>query len=164
MIEVFVGKVLQPANGDWFKLPMSVDKIYTHLAEKWGVARDQVGNMIEVMASDYDVPFDLTNDYPGITELNHVAQKIIDSGLSEKYIRAFFDYYSYRDIDLLADTIFEEGIDAGDWAFKNIKIAELSPEIIEEYFDFEAFGNDVETNGEIVNVGRGLFIRNPNER
>lgn len=142
--QIFVGTVLNPAQGTWFNVPVNEAQVVSTLENQFGVQEGQ-----ELMISDYEGPEGIKVDpYGPVTQLNEIAEEYDDldpwvqKNLKEIIEATGLDIYDLdNDVDYIeAGNDTELGqylIDEGGYSI---------PAELENYIDYEAFGRDARIN------------------
>lgn len=161
-LSIFIGSVLYPACGEWVDLPQPEEELTGIIAE---IQRET--DCEEVMISDYEGDWNI-GEYDGIFELNELAETLADLNdyereLVETLIRERGDdieeaidtiqcgnYRVYGDCYDMSDVAREILCESGD--FDSI------PDYLQNYFDFEAYGRDLDINGNFYDMGDGRFL------
>jgi len=163
--------------GEWISFPISDDDLQEVLQRIGIGSTNEFGVPYEeFFFTDWDLPdgldWHIFGETPDIDNVNAVAQAYQDSSYSEEVISAVLNHYSYDIEDGLnklsnGDFFFYDGVyDAkslGEYVVNNIDngVENLSAETLQSYFDFEAYGRDIETEGNIeyLNSGAIEFIK-----
>ena len=161
-LSIFIGAVLYPACGQWVDLPQSEDDL-AEIIEN--VKRE--ADCEEVMISDYEGDWSIS-EYDNIFELNERAEMLEDlredeRELVEVLIREHGDdleeaidriqdgnYCTYCECYSMADVARKILWETGD-------IASI-PEHLQEYFDYEAYGEMLDNNGYFYYLGNGVYL------
>lgn len=141
--------------GGWFTPPIEVEDVKEHLG-----LNDEYE---EFAVHDYKLPFDI-EEYTSIQEINRLCEMVSELPPDiQSDIRAFLTYFDsieelythhedilhYPDCDTMADVaqflIEETGM-----------LGEV-PATLQHYIDFEAFGRDLEIEGQYIHTGKGIF-------
>ena len=151
-VRIFVRNI-ESGIGKWFELPVTEDDVRKELGNPEGDFE------YEVEASD-GLSVEGVND---IDKINEFVKKLenYNSDIVEALIESGYDTIKeLEDINIEECTLYagvEEDYDLGKYIVKNVYggISEVSEEILEKYFDFRKFGDDVdlETNGHYCTKG-----------
>lgn len=159
--------------GEWIDFPISDEDLQAAL-QRIGIGSvDEFGSPYEeYFFTDWELPsgmdWEIFGEYPNIETVNEVAEAVEESTYSDDVIAAVFDHYSYnldeaimklRDGDF---TFYPNVYDAkslGEYAVNNFDngVEHLPPETLQNYFDFEAYGRDMEASGSINYIDSGAI-------
>lgn len=144
-------------RGVWVSLPLEEDE----LEELYGMAE-------ELAIHDYECDFMKISEYENIRELNELAERMEEfnetelevfkaymDGVSEDVEEAIEavenqDYMFYNDCDDMSD-VAEQYCEETD-------LLSSIPESLRYYFDFEAYGRDMEINGNFIFTDNGNCV------
>lgn len=145
------------ATGQWFSLPVDPDE----MADKLGLD-DQYE---EFAIHDYEAPFEV-GEYMSLDELNHLAelaQELEGTGLElEMYEiqRAFFNSFEemveHKD-DIMCYPDCSDMADVAAYLIEETGMLGEVPVNLQSYIDYEAFGRDLELEGNFLVTGHGVF-------
>lgn len=149
------GKML----GHWFELPVSKQQVFRALK----IGQEGFGE--EYVILEYEAPFVIC-EYESIDKLNYYAEKLEE--LPNFLIANLEEAMEYEDLEQMLENhgdnfrIYEDVSwdgDLGDRVIENVygSISYLPREVLERYFDYEAYGRDIaiETSGF---YGRGGYV------
>jgi hypothetical protein len=159
MVKVFVENLhvrnLGNLRGDWFDLPVSVERVYRKLGLDDGD---------EYAITDYESPFPI-GEYEDLDELNELAELLGDlpseykNNLAEIKDAFFSDVReaieNYDDIVHLLDVYNDR--DYGNYMIEE-GLFEV-PERLRSYIDEEALGRDCRYEGNIIYTDDGAFYK-----
>lgn len=145
-------------TGRWFSVPVNIDEMKKELGLN--------SNQEEYAIHDYDLPFEI-EEYTPIEEVNRLCklvQEIIDAGIAESNIKALCKALD-DGIEELAekaeDICFYSGAsDMRDVACKLVIEEGLLDGVSEKlalYFDYKAYGRDLEIMGNYVKASGGIY-------
>lgn len=146
-------------TGAWFYVPVDYDEVKKRLGLN--------EHYEEYAIHDYALPFEIS-EYTSIEEVNRFAglvQEVIDAGIPENDIRELCKALngSIEELSEMAeDIVFYSGADdMSDVAYQIVEesggVGELPQEIRELYFDYEAYGRDLDIKGCFVATGNGIY-------
>lgn len=164
-LAIFIGAVLYPACGYWVDLPTTSENL-TAIIEQVQAEN----HCEEIIISDYSTEFEqLTIDeYDNIYQVNEMAE--IMSELDDEQaevLSIMVNYYGYEFNEALQkvnDYEYNTYYDCNSMADVAAQILEESgyfdklPDIINYYFDFEAYGRDLDIEGHFYQLDNGTFI------
>ena len=148
--------------GEWIDFPISEEDLQATLQRIGIGSTDEFGSPYEeYFFTDWELPegmsWEVFGEYPNIEEVNEVAELLDNSNLEEAVIGAIFDYASNLEE---AKSIIEEGNFTIYWGADDARslgeiaideidggVQYLPKEMLEEYFDYEAYGRNLETGG-----------------
>lgn len=159
MLKIFISNLKEYNNGkiigEWVSLPC-----------EW---LEEVLNKISNNGNDelfiYDYETDISNlkisEYDDILQLNEIAEEI--DNLSDDEVIALQAYLEqYNDIEQALEevrqgnyTIYYDCDDMSDVAYQVVNESGLLdgvPETIKGYFDYEAYGRDIDINGTFIQI------------
>ena len=154
--------------GSWYELPMREEELaqaiqnelhkgqkickHTHLHEEYFI-------------SDFECDYLKIDEYDSLTTLNETAQKIEILEIQEKTaVKLMLENYIVNSIDEAIENL-DNMICTGeskmeDIAYKYIeesRALQNMPESLQGYFDYEAFGRDMEIEGSYFKDGDGIL-------
>lgn len=146
-------------TGEWFRVPVDYDEVKKELGlnERYE----------EYAIHDYELPFEIS-EYTSIEEVNRLAglvQEVVSAGIAEEDVKPLCRALN-NGIEELAekaeDIVFYSGADdMSDVAYRIVEesggVGELPQEIRELYFDYEAYGRDLDIEGRFVATGNGIY-------
>ena len=158
--------------GEWIDFPISEEDLQEVLQRIGIGSTDEFGSPYEeYFFTDWDLPsgmsWQIFGEYPDIEQVNEVAEAIDNSSYSGDVIGAIFEHYSTIDeaLDAIANEKFfvysgaydaeslgRAAVDEIDGGPEN-----LSPETLAQYFDYEAYGRNMETSGSIDYIDSGAI-------
>lgn len=155
--KAFVGRVLAPADGEWFTFPVSEGEI----RRKLGIAEH---DDVELIISDYEAPVSIS-EYSSIRELNELAEEFDELPEDlQKHAGQIVDYFGISLKELLEhkeDVSFYPEVstdeELGEYIVDNIygSVASLPKEQLESYFDYDSFGRDVRIGDSVAFLDGG---------
>ncbi|MCM0582719.1 antirestriction protein ArdA [Weissella diestrammenae] len=164
-VKIFVGAMLQPANGKWFTLPTPVRTIEAEL-ERIGAIGGTSHNE-EYMITDYEAPFKI-DAHTSINLLNQVADELSRTEVADDVIKLLFSSH-FSDIqkfnnDEVSGLEIIQADNQSDLAYEVLEsiggVGELPADKIESYFDYDAYGRDLLMSGDYSDLGKGVYIGN----
>lgn len=148
--------------GEWVSLPIDNGKL-EEVKKRIGINM----NYEEIFITDYECDIDgvKVNEFDDIEELNEMAETLEElDETDEEIIRAIISMgYSINEaIDKKDDVmIFYDCNDMEDVAMQYCKecgILDEMPEHLQSYFDFAAYGRDLEIEGKFIFTNNGNCI------
>lgn len=147
--------------GEWLTLPLEDEELQEQIEEVI-----EAGGGEEVAIHDYEAPFSIS-EYQSITELNKMARRLEDlDEYEEEIVKHIFDYFV--DYDEALECIenneyrtYEECYDMADVAHEVVEeqgVLHDAPELLARYFDYEAYGRDLEIEGNFIYCGGGTYL------
>ena len=158
--------------GEWIDFPISEEDLQAALQRIGIGSTDDFGQPYEeYFFTDWDLPsgmsWEVFGEYPDIEKVNEVAEAIDNSTYPDDVISAIFDHYSDIDdaVDVLVrgDFMYYPGVhnaqSLGEYAIDEIDGGPqyLPKETLERYFDYEAYGRNMETSGSISYINSGAI-------
>ena len=164
MLKIFISNLKEYNNGkiigEWVSLP----------CEDIKEVLDKISNNDndELFISDYET--DISNlkisEYDDILQLNEIAEEI--DNLSDDEVIALQAYLEqYNDIEQALEevrqgnyTIYYDCDDMSDVAYQVVNESGLLdgvPETIKGYFDYEAYGRDIDIEGTFIQVDNNII-------
>lgn len=158
--------------GEWIDFPISDDDLQAVL-QRIGIGSvDEFGSPYEeIFFTDWELPsgmdWQIFGETPDIEQVNEVAELVDSSSYPEDVIGAVLDHYSpleegiqaLRNQNFLyypdaydADSLGHYVVDDIDNGPEN-----LDTEVLVRYFDYEAYGRDLETSGTIDYIDSGAI-------
>ncbi len=158
--------------GEWVDFPISNEDLQAALGRIGIGSTNEFGAPYEeYFFTDWELPegvsWSVFGEYPDIEEVNEVAEIIDNSNLDENVISAIFDhasnleeakqiindgnymiYWGANDTRSLGEIAVDE-IDGG--------VQNLPKEVLEQYFDYEAYGRNLETGSNITYFDGGAI-------
>jgi antirestriction protein len=166
-------------KGEWFTLPADLDEIrvkigVAHYDEKnnfvpYVIETDEKGNEYiyeEWAIHDYIAPFEI-GEYANIEELNEIAEKISDMNDYEiNALKELLDQgYDFEEsLEMIEDGEVRFYFDCNDMEDVAYVIVEECgylnqiPEHLQNYFDYDAFGRDIEIEGNFVKLDGSVYM------
>ena len=158
--------------GEWIDFPISEEDLQEVLQRIGIGSTDSFGQPYEeYFFTDWDLPsgmsWEVFGEYPDIKKVNEVAEAIDRSTYTDDVIGAIFDHFP--DIDDAISTLvsgdfmyYPGASDAkslGEYAVNEIDGGPqyLPKETLEQYFDYEAYGRNMETSGSISYIDSGAI-------
>lgn len=150
-------------QGEWFTLPVEFEEI----AEKIGLNEQYE----EYAIHDYEAPDGLKiNEYSSINELNEIAEEMENLSEYDEEILGYIlatgekefnealemvqnggDFYIFRDCNNMSDVAYQ-------WLEETGGLSEI-PDHLQSYFDFEAYGRDLEIEGSFYQVKYDVYVQ-----
>ena len=153
--------------GDWLELPLYGDfdeEFEEFLKERVGV--EEGTDYEEYAVHDYELPFKF-GEYESVERLNELAELIDDNGISgndllllsnlDDSFDGFFDNIQSL-ID--GDIILYHDTDMEDIAYDYLRESGFFDdvnEVLEQYFDYKAYGRDMRLNGGFAEYGSDVI-------
>lgn len=164
MLKIFISNLKEYNNGkiigEWVSLPCEdIEEVLEKISNS--------GND-ELFISDYET--DISNlkisEYDDILQLNEIAEEI--DNLSDDEVIALQAYLEqYNDIEQALEevrqgnyTIYYDCDDMSDVAYQVVNESGLLdgvPETIKGYFDYEAYGRDIDIEGTFIQVDNNII-------
>lgn len=161
-LSIFIGSVLYPACGEWVDLPQPEEELAETIAE---IQRET--DCEEVMISDYEGDWDI-GEYDGIFELNELAETLAELDDYERELVETLIRERGDDIEEAIDTIQCGNYRVHDGCYDMSDVAReilcededfnSIPDHLQNYFDFEAYGRDLDIEGNFYDMGDGRFL------
>ena len=158
-MSIFIGAVLYPANGRWLDLPATDEEI------EEAIAYAQTPDCEEVIISDSEGIE--CNEYSNIYEVNERAETIENL---DKYDREIFealineaDYSFENALEVIENgnyRIYPDCYSMTDVAYEVVAESDIfrgASEVMQRYFDFEAYGRDLDLEGEFYYTSIGYI-------
>lgn len=144
--------------GEWVELPIS-QKELEKVFERIGINEEYE----EFFITDYETDIDgvTVGEYDNLEELNELAEELEEVGDDEKKaIQAMLlDGYEFKEALEKANngdfTIYYDCDDITDVAYEVVKqcgYLQNVPEQVSRYFDYKAFGRDLDIEGKFYNI------------
>jgi len=154
--------------GSWYELPMSEEELAQAIQNEL-----QKGQQVckhththeEYFISDFECNYMQIGEYDSLDELNEIAQKMEELESNEKMaVKLMLENYIVNSIDEAIENL-DSLICTGksnmeDIAYNYIEesgLLQRMPENLQGYFDYEAFGRDMEINGSYFRDDEGIF-------
>lgn len=155
-LEVYIENLHNGKNA-WIELPTS-DIVINKVLEEINP-----GGLHDVIIADYETDISglKVSEYDNILELNTIAEEI--DNLSDDEVIALQAYLEqYNDIEQALEevrqgnyTIYYDCDDMSDVAYQVVNESGLLdgvPETLKGYFDYEAYGRDIDINGTFIQI------------
>ena len=144
--------------GKWVELPISDEELEATL-EEIGIDGERYQ---ETFITDYETDINglKIGEYDGIEELNELTEVIEANDPEAVEALIYFGYDTAEEIaDYIDDILFFEGSDDyGIGYYYAIECGCLDiPDNIQNYFDFEAYGRDIELEGNFYFANNGYI-------
>lgn len=144
--------------GEWVKLPVSQEEL-EKVFERIGINEEYE----EFFITDYETDIEgvTVGEYDNLDTLNELAEELEEVGDDEKKaIQAMLlDGYEFKEALEKANngdfTIYYDCDDMTDVAYEvveNCGYLQNVPETVSRYFDYEAFGRDLDLEGKFYNI------------
>lgn len=158
--------------GEWIDFPISEEDLQAALQRIGIGSTDEFGSPYEeYFFTDWELPEGMSwqefGEYPDIEKVNEVAEFFENTYVDENVISAVFDHASNLDdaMDILREgnyMIYRGATDAqslGEIAVDEIDggVGNLPKEVLEQYFDYEAYGRNLETGSNITYFDGGAI-------
>lgn len=159
---IFIGSVMDPCVGQWGDLPMDPDELDALCDDIRGYAHCE-----ELFIPDSEGVMQV-GEYDNIQKVNDRAQLIEDLDTSDRDIlEAIIENYT-NDFDEALEIVTNQDYmvyynctDMTDVAYEVVEecgyLANV-PENVARYFDYEAFGRDLDIEGTFIYAGGGVMI------
>lgn len=165
MLEIYVANLGKYVEGElvggWIELPVDKEEFQEFLKEKVGINE----RYEEIAIHDYacDIPELSIGEYDSIDDLNTLAEWL-DTACEAEIIafRAYLEdtsYYNYIDAMEFVEngdyTIYYDCVTMEDVArqyAEDTGLLSSIPENLQFYFDFEAFGRDMQIEGSFIEI------------
>lgn len=160
-LEVYIENLHNGKNA-WIELPTS-DIVINKVLEEINP-----GGLHNVIIADYETDISglKVSEYDNILELNTIAEEI--DNLSDDEVIALQAYLEqYNDIEQALEevrqgnyTIYYDCDDMSDVAYQVVNESGLLdgvPETIKGYFDYEAYGRDIDIEGTFIQVDNNII-------
>ena len=139
--------------GEWLDLPATEDEI-DELYERIGIGEKYE----EIFISDYESDLNIkVNEYDNIEALNEMADEIASLDEWElETLEALLTYFDDVDeaLEKIEDTIIWSGCDnmeeVAEQYAEETGLLDSIPDNLQAYFDFEAYGRDMEIEGTFI--------------
>ena len=162
IMSIFIGAVIAPACGQWVDLPADPDELRNIIKEVQAESDCE-----EVMISDYEGAIECS-EYANIFDLNEQAEELADLSDDDlEIIKAIQTECGYcfeeaRDVYESGDfCMYYDCYNMTDVAYQICEecgILDSIPEDLRGYFDYEAYGRDLDINGRFYYIGDGRYI------
>lgn len=143
--------------GEWVKFPIDEDD-FEEVLKRIGIgSNDEFGQPYEEwFVTDYDSDIDVSSilgEYPQYDEIQEVAEKLEDvyddMDVFNGILELTGDFDEAYNVYTNGDYSFYEGVQDNDDLGRAVvdmygSISELSKETLENYFDYEAYGRDID--------------------
>lgn len=158
--------------GEWIDFPISDEDLQAALQRIGIGSTDEFGQPYEeIFFTDWELPegmdWQVFGEYPDIEKVNEVAEVLEGSNYSEDVLSAIFNHYSNLDEALDAITNEKFFVYSGAYDAESLGRAavdeidggpeNLSPETLAQYFDYEAYGRNMETAGFFEYIDSGAI-------
>ena len=161
MLDVFITNLAEYNRGnlvgEWVELPMDEDELSEELSKV-------LGNDEEYFITDYEAPFEV-KEYTNVFELNELAEELKEINEEKDVINAIFEYCSKDEgMEVLINggyRVYHDCRDMEDVAMQIVEelgyLNEI-PENLQMYFDYEAYGRDLDINGTFIEAENNKFV------
>lgn len=159
--------------GNWFTLPHDIEDIRVQI----GVAHyDHEGTFVPYVSDgltmyeewaihDYEAPFKI-EEYSSLDKLNEIAERLDNCTETEEVIKAILGNYSDKQeaLDILENNefiVYNNCQDMGDVAREALDMTcmlEGQNEILVRYFDYDAYGRDLEIEGTFLQADSDTYV------
>lgn len=141
--------------GDWFTLPLDFDEV----KERIGLS----GEYEEYAIHDAELPFEI-EEYASMEQINHLGRIVLELPeeiqaelfLLQPYFSSIEELYTHQE-DILLYANCENMEDVARYLLEDSGLLESIPGNLRMYFDYEAYGRDLEFNGTFVTTNHGIF-------
>ena len=146
-------------QGEWITLP--IDDEYLEKALERILGDDE-----EIAIHDFEAPFRI-HEYDSISRLNEIAEELENyTHLDDIILEGILEHTDSIDeaLDILRDSDFRTYHDCQTMEHVAMEIVEEAgyldgaPEFLQRYFDYEAYGRDLEVNGYFYYLGGGVYL------
>lgn len=161
--------------GEWVELPVSQEEL-TKVFDRIQICHDKVdysdecGNPYEeYFITDYETDIEgvEVGEYSNLDELNELAEELEALNEDSAIIEAIFNYYQdvQETINIIQNGDYIIYYDCDDMIDVAYQIVEECgylngiPEAIARYFDYEAFGRDLEIDGNFKALSNSRYIQ-----
>ena len=163
--------------GEWISFPISDEDLQAALQRIGIGSADSFGaSYEEYFFTDWELPdgldWQVLGETPDIETVNAIAEAYQNTNYPDDVVSAVIEHYSYDIDEAVAklnngDFLYYPNVyDAkslGEYTVNNIDdgVQNLSTETLQNYFDFEAYGRDIEISGsvEYINSGAIEFLK-----
>lgn len=156
-VKIYVANLEEYNNGnlvgDWFTLPCDTQEIM-----------EKIGSPEEYAIHDYEAPFEIS-EYDSIDKLNEIAEKLNSINETNEVIEAIVDHYGLEEaLEILEGSeyiMYHNCKDMTDVAHEIIEMhcyLDNENEFVKRYFDYEAFGRDLEFEGNFLQVDYDTYV------
>lgn len=146
-------------KGEWFTLPVDFQEVAAQIG-----LNDEYE---EYAIHDYEAPFKIS-EYASLDSLNEIAEKLISlDELEAKAVASVMDN-NHMDINEALDMLRDGNIlfyydckDMTDIAYEVVEsggLLDSMPNNLRNYFDYEAFGRDLDIEGTYLYLGDSVYI------
>ena len=161
MLDVFLTNLAEynrgRLTGRWIYLPMDEDDLSEEISEV-------LGDDEEYFITDYEAPFEI-KEYSNVFKLNELAEELEEIDEEEDVIEAIFKHYSEDEgLEMLRTgeyRVFYNCSDMEDVAKEvvdQLGYLDEIPKDLQMYFDYEAFGRDLDINGTFIEAENNKFV------
>lgn len=155
--------------GEWVQLPKDEDELEEIIQNilKAGHCGHEDCYHEEFFITDYEAPFKV-GEYEDVYRLNEWAERLENcKEEDEDVIQAIFDYAATLEegFDILEDgeyRVYEDCKNMADVAWEIIEESGFLrdvPEDVARYFNYEAYGRDLETEGTFIYISGEIYLR-----
>lgn len=143
--------------GEWFTLPVDMEEV----KEKIGLH----GEYEEYAIHDYELPFDV-DEYTPISKINDLCeslQEIEGTPVFENLREIENTWFGSTEevIEHVDDIIYHSGFDSmadlAQYYIEETGMLDRVPANLQNYIDYEAFGRDMELEGDFLITSDGIF-------
>lgn len=159
--------------GEWISFPISDGDLQAVLQRIGIGSTDAFGSPYEeFFFTDWELPegldWQVLGETPDIETVNAIAEAYQNPSYPEDVVSAVISHYSYdieealmklRDGDFMYYPDVYDAKSLGEYSVNNIDngVEYLTPETLQNYFDFEAYGRDIEISGSVEYIDSGAI-------
>ena len=158
--------------GEWIDFPISDEDLQAVLKRIGIGSTDEFGSPYEeIFFTDWELPegmdWRIFGEYPQISEVNRVAEFFENESYDSGVLSAIFDHATNIEeaMQILEDGEFtvywgaDDTRSLGEIAIEELDggVENLPKEVLEEYFDYEAYGRSLETGSSITYFDGGAI-------
>ena len=154
--QIFIGTYIDPAEGEWVKLPCSTEEIdaaIERVQEMTGAEEVGVFDIVNVpFYQEYDSPY----------KLNEMVETVEDEGIDLEVMEAAMGAYGRDDvfdaIERGGFSYYDDVHDESDLGYRIIDELGFDGVDLEQYFDYERFGRDLTFEGYSISGGYAFCL------
>lgn len=159
--------------GEWIEFPISDEDLQDVLTRIGIGSSNEFGSPYEeYFFTDWDLPdglnWEIFGETPNIKTVNEVAEAYQGSSYSDEVVSAVLMHYNYdldealiklRDGDFMFYSDVSDAKSLGEYVVNNVDggLENLGEETLQTYFDYEAYGRDIEISGNIEYLDSGAI-------
>lgn len=148
-------------NYTWLSLPATEEEIQAAY-KKINVAPNT--RYEEAFITDYECDYYQIGEYENIEELNEMAEEVENlKDYEQEIVKALLNdgYTLEQALELKDDCFYYEGCDnmteVAERYIEETGLLDRIPEDLRDYFDYEAYGNNMETSGHFIATDNGYI-------